>query len=229
MDHILFLVRKMKLGIIHTSSNNAEKILEIAYERYPEIKVINFVDEALWELVVEAKGKMTQRCNEILTEDFKRLEEAGCDGVGLLCSLVKEGMDTVRKNANVPSVVYDDVAVEKAVELSDDGDTIAIIAMKEPPLPIAALACEKAIQKSGKDIKIQQIVVEEAAKCPDPELADQCFIQYLENHQEKYSAYVIPQVPLSRLMPSLRNMETPVFDSMETLLDGLVERVNSNH
>ena len=223
----------MKVGVVHTSSNNAEKLLEIAAEWYPGVKVINITDEALWEMVLAADGVMTERCCEILAEDFKRLEEAGCVSAGLLCSLVKDGIDTVRKSVSIPVAVYDDAAVEKAVRVSGDGDTIAVIAMRNLPLPIAAAACEKEIARSGKKLFVKQIMVEEAAEClketGDEKLADDLFVKYLQENQHQYSAYVIPQVPLSRLMPRLRSMETPVFDSMKTLLDVLAESADISH
>ena len=207
-----------KVGVVHTSSNNAEKLLEIAAERYPDMKVVNIVDEALWELVLDAEGKMTERCKEILAHDFNRLAEAGCEAAGLLCSLVKEGIDDVRKHVSVPVFVYDDEAVKKAVSVSKDGDTIAIIALRKTPLPIAAKSCEKEIQLSRKNIHAEQIVVEGGS--------DDSFVQYLHEHQNLYSAYVVPQVPLSRVMPQLRDLSIPVYDSMEYLLEVLHEAVS---
>ena len=218
----------MKVGVIHTSSNNAEKLTEIAAERYPDMKVINFTDEALWEMVLEAGGVMTARCKEVLAEDFRRLEEAGCESAGLLCSLVKDGMDAVRRSVSIPVAVYDDAAVRKAVEVSRDGDTVAIIAMKRTPLPIAAAACEREIAQSGKRVRVEQVVVEDATEClrqtGDEEAADACFIRHLVEHQAGYSAYVIPQVPLSRLLPGFGGVNIPVYDSMGTLLDVLWEK-----
>ena len=218
----------MKIGVVHTSSNNAEKLLEIAAERYPGMKIVNFTDEALWEMVLQAGGVMTERCCEILAEDFERLQEAGCTSAGLLCSLVKDGMDTVRNRVSIPTEVYDDAAARKAVLGSKDGDTIAVIAMKQTPLPIAAAACEKEIALAGKKIRVEQIVVEEAAEClragGNENSADQCFMDYLREHQDRYSAYIIPQVPLSGLLPELQGLRIPVYDSMTVLLDALAER-----
>ncbi|MCD8075092.1 MAG: hypothetical protein LUF27_08655 [Lachnospiraceae bacterium] len=217
-----------KVGVVHTSSNNAEKLLEIAAYRYPDVKVINFTDEALWEHVLDAKGQMTDRCHEILAQDFNRLAEAGCEAVGLLCSLVKGGIETVRPQVPVPVIVYDDAAVERAIEVTPDGGRIAVIAMKKTPLPLAADAAGSAAKRAGKTIWVDQIVVESAAEClretKNQALADEYFIRYLREHQDSYSAYVVPQVPLSRIMPMVRDMKTPVFDSMESLLDGLVNR-----
>lgn len=53
-------------------------------------------------------------------------------------------------------------------------------------------------------------------------MADVYFERYLREHQDEYSAYVIPQVPLTRIMPKIRDMKTPVFDSMEPFVDKLM-------
>ena len=216
----------MKIGVVHTSSNNAEPLLRRCAYLYPDVKLVNFTDEALWELVLAADGRMTDRCHELLAEDFNRLAEAGCESVGLLCSLVKEGIDQIRPLVPVPVIVYDDAAAFRAVEACPDGGTIAVIAMKYTPLPLAADAAEKAAARAGKNVRIEQIVVKAAAEAlretGDERLADTYFERYLREHQDKYSAYLIPQVPLSRLMPRLRDMRVPVFDSMEPLLDRLI-------
>lgn len=63
---------------------------------------------------------------------------------------------------------------------------------------------------------------EKLAEIGNTDLADRYFERYLRQHQKEYDAYVIPQVPLTRLMPRLRDMEAPVFDSIEPFIDKLV-------
>ena len=220
----------MKIGVVHTSSNNAEPLLRRCAYLYPEVRLINFTDEALWEHVVAANGRMTDRCHAILAEDFNRLAEAGCKSVGLLCSLVKEGIDEIRPLVPVPIIVYDDAAAFRAVEACPDGGTVAVIAMKKTPLPLAADAVNKAAARAGKTVRVEQIVVEAAAEAlretGDEALADVYFERYLRAHQDRYAAYLIPQVPLSRIMPRIRDLRTPVFDSMEPLLDRLIRHAS---
>lgn len=55
------------------------------------------------------------------------------------------------------------------------------------------------------------------------DLADQYFERWLRANQHKYGAYILPQVPLTRLKPRLRDMGTPVFDSMEPFVDELAK------
>ena len=216
----------MKIGVVHTSSNNAELLLKRCAYFYPDVQLVNFTDEALWEHVVAANGRMTDHCHELLAEDFKRLAEAGCESVGLLCSLVKGGIDEIRPYIPVPVIVYDDAAAYRAVEVCPEGGTIAVIAMKNMPLPLAADAVNKAAARAGKNVCVKQIVVKAAAEAlretGSEEIADAYFERYLREHQDEYAAYVVPQVPLSRIMPRVRDMRTPVFDSMEPLLDRLI-------
>ena len=220
----------MKIGVVHTSSNNAEPLSERCSYLYPDVRLVIFTDEALWEHVLAADGRMTDRCHEILAEDFNRLAEAGCEAVGLLCSLVKEGIDEIRPLVPVPIIVYDDAAAFRAVEVCPDGGRIAVIAMKRTPLPLAADAVRKAAARAGKTVAIEEIVAEAAAgalaETGSETAADEYFIRYLREHQDDYAAFVVPQVPLSRIMPYIRDMRTPVFDSMEPMLDRLINHAS---
>lgn len=102
-----------------------------------------------------------------------------------------------------------------------------MIAMKETPLAPGRLAVEQAARQAGKGVVIDTICVEAAANClketGDTDLADQYFRRWLRRHQGEYSAFVIPQVPLTRIMPHIRDLETPVFDSMEPFLAELAK------
>lgn len=44
---------------------------------------------------------------------------------------------------------------------------------------------------------------EKLAETGNTDLADRYFERYLRQHQKEYDAYVIPQVPLTRLMPRI--------------------------
>ena len=103
----------------------------------------------------------------------------------------------------------------------------AVVAMKETPLAPSRLAVEQAAREAGKKIEIETICVESAANClketGDTALADQYFERYLRLHQKEYHAFVIPQVPLTRIMPRIRDLDTPVFDSMEPFMEELAQ------
>ena len=103
----------------------------------------------------------------------------------------------------------------------------AVVAMKETPLAPSRLAVEQAAREAGKKIEIETICVESAANClketGDTALADQYFERYLRLHQKEYHAFVIPQVPLTRIMPRIRDLDTPVFDSMEPFMEELAK------
>ena len=217
----------MKIGVVHTSSNNAMPLLELARETHPDVKLINFVDEALWEHVLASGGTMTKKCRDILAADFNRLADAGCDAAGLLCSLVKEGIDDVRVQVPIPIIIYDDAAAERAVAVTPDGGRIAVAAMKQTPLPLGAQAVQQASKRAQKTILVDQICVTPQAYSSPAACGgfteDDVFIAWLKTHQDAYSAFVIPQVPLSRIMPRIRDMTTPMFDSMGPFLDRLTK------
>ena len=215
----------MKIGILQTAPNNCAKLDELV-RRYPGARLINYVDECVWEHVEAAGGRVTDKCHEILAADFNKLIEAGCDRLGLLCSLVKPGIEAVRRQVPLPIIVYDDVQAERAVDVVPEGGKIAVIAAKTTPLEPGRTAVEEAAERAGKSVQIETICVESARNClaetGRTDLADVYFERYLREHQGEYHAFVIPQVPLTRLMPALRDLKIPAFDSMEPFVDKLV-------
>ncbi len=215
----------IKIGILQTAANNCAKLDELVC-KYPDARIIHYVDECVWEHVEAAGGMVTEKCHNILAADFNKMIEAGCDRLGLLCNLVKPGIEKVRKQVPLPIVVYDDVQAEYAVTVTPDGGKIGVIAMRETPLEPSKRAVEDAARRAGKKIHIEKICVESARSClretGDIQLADAYFERCLREHQAEYHAFVIPQIPLTRLMPKIRDMKTPVFDSMEPFLEQLV-------
>lgn len=216
----------MKIGILQTAPNNCAKLDELV-RKYPGVRIIHYVDECIWEHVEAAGGTVTEKCHNILAADFNKMIDAGCDRLGLLCNLVKPGIENVRRQVPLPIIVYDDVQAECAAAVTPDGGRIGVIAMRETPLDPSRRAVEDAARRAGKEIAIEKICVESAQNClretGDTDLADAYFERYLREHQAEYHAFVIPQVPMTRIMPKIRDMKTPVFDSMEPFLQRLVE------
>lgn len=216
----------MTIGILQTAPNNCEALDRLA-RLYPGVQVVHYVDECVWEHVLAAGGQVTDKCHQILADDFNKMLDAGCDRLGLLCSLVKPGIEKVRAKVPAPILVYDDVQTRRAVAAAPEGGRIAVIAMKEMPLAPGKLAVEQAAREAGKQVTVDTVCVESAANClketGDIALADQYFERWLRQRQGDYHAFVIPQVPLTRIMPRIRDLQTPVFDSMEPFMEELAK------
>ena len=214
----------MKIGIVQTAPNNCAALDRLA-QKYSDVKIIHFVDGCL-EICVEEGLAGTEKCHSILIRDFKALEDAGCDRLGLLCSLVKPGIEKVRPFVSAPIICYDDVQAEKAVEVTPNGGRIAVIAMNTASLAPSEKAVHEAAARAGKKAEVTTICVEAAREClaetGRADIADQYFERYLREHQDAYHAFVIPQIPMTRIMPKIRDLRTPVFDSIEPFLDRLI-------
>ena len=170
---------------------------------------------------------VNDKVNDILAADFNKLIDAGCGSIGLLCNQIKGGVEKVQESVAPPILVYDDVLARRAVAVTPEGGKIAVAAMNTAALGPTKLAVEFAARQAGKNIEVEPICVETAKNClaetGSTELADQDFERWLRANQQKYSAFVLPQVPLTRLMSRLRDMETPVFDSMKPFVDELAK------
>jgi len=111
--------------------------------------------------------------------------------------------------------------------VTPDGGKIAVATMNTAAPGPAKLAVEAAAKRAGKSVEVETVFWEKAKNCLEEtgsaEVADQYAERWLRANQEKYSAFILPQVPLTRMMPRLRDMATPVFDSMEPFVDELAE------
>lgn len=216
----------MKIGIIQTAPNNCAALDKIA-ARYPGLEIVHYVDGCLWEHYEAAGNVVNDKVNEILAGGFNKLIDAGCGSIGLLCNQIKSGIEKVQKSVALPILVYDDVLARRAVAATPNGGRIAVAAMNTAALGPTKLAVKSAAQQAEKNIEVETICVEAAKSCLEEtgstELADQYFERWLRENQQKYSSFVLPQVPLTRLMPRLRDMETPVFDSMKPFVDELAK------
>ena len=61
----------MKIGILQTAPNNCEA-LDRLFARYPQVQVVHYVDECVWEYVLAAGGVVTSQCHDILAGDFNK-------------------------------------------------------------------------------------------------------------------------------------------------------------
>lgn len=214
----------MKIGILQTAPNNCDALDRCA-RKYPGVRIIHFVDECL-ELCVEEGMAGTKKTHVILARDFNALAEAGCDRLGLLCSLVKPGIEKVRPLVSKPILCYDDVQAERAVAAVSDGGKIAVIAMNITSLAPSQKAVYEAAERAGKNVEAVTICVESGRNClaetGSTDMADAYFERYLREHQDEYHAFVIPQIPLSRIMSKIRDLRRPIFYSIEPFIDRLV-------
>lgn len=217
----------MKIGIVQTAPNNCAALDKIA-AKYPGVEIVHYVDGCVWEHFEGAGNTVNDKVNEILVGDFNKLIDAGCERLGLLCNQIKSGIAVVQERVARPILVYDDVLAQRAVAVTPDGGKICIAAMNTAAPGPAKLAVEAAAQKAGKRVEAETILLEAAQNClketGSTELADQYVERWLRSNQHKYSAIILPQVPLTRLMPRLRDMDTPVFDSMEPFVDQLAKQ-----
>lgn len=217
----------MKIGIIQTAPNNCAALDKIA-ARYSDLEIVHYVDGCVWEHFAENGEQVNDKVHEILVADFNKLIEAGCERLGLLCNQIKPGIEKVQEKVSLPIRVYDDVLAERAVAVTPDGGKIAVAAMNTAAPGPAKLAVEAAAKRAGKKIEVETVVWEAAKKClgetGNIEWADQYAERWLRENQGKYSAFILPQVPLTRMMPKLRDMQTPVFDSIEPFIDELAKQ-----
>ncbi len=99
------------------------------------------------------------------------------------------------------------------------------MAIKETPLEPSRQAVLAAARQAGKEVSVCKLCIEAAQHCLEEtertDWADAYVERFLRKHAGEYHAFVIPQVPLTRLMPRLRDLPTPVFDSMEPFVEAL--------
>lgn len=120
----------MKIGILQTAPNNCDALDRIA-ARYPGVEIVHYVDGCVWEHFIAAGNTVTQKCHDIMAADFNKMIDAGCERLGLLCNLIKPGIERVQAEVALPIIVYDDVLARRAVAATPDGGKIAVVAMHQ--------------------------------------------------------------------------------------------------
>lgn len=136
--------------------------------------------------------------------DFNKLIEAGCESLGLLCNQIKSGIAQVQEQVERPIFVYGNVLAKRAVAVTADGGIICVAAMNTAPLGPTRLAAEAAARQAGKRIEVETVCVEAAKNC----LAETGSTDLADQYMERW----------------LRDMDTPVFDSMEPFVDELAKQ-----
>ena len=198
----------MKIGILQTAPNNCAFLNSLC--RKSGVQLVNFVDEAVWEVVLNSGGQVTERVHDILAEDFMRLIEAGCDSIGLLCSLVKPGIEKVREKVPMPIIRNDFIlascqptvtcSVGYVTGGSERRSSSAIAKDTLPTLPQymsrATMSAEKLVSSLVIPVDMPTVPIAEKVSMSTSERGSDCVPQRTSAPQSARMRFVLTIMPV---------------------------------
>lgn len=217
----------IKIGLIHTTMNSMQPILEAFHEHAPAVKVLNFLDEGLIEDL--------NKHNTITHEMIRRLiglldaaEKSGVDGILLACSAFSPYVDDIKKLFAVPVLSADIAMLEQAVQMAD---RIGLIATVEAAGPITAQLLENIAIQQKKAIHVNTAVITEAfAALQSGNLArhNQLIQQKIVELASHCNVVVLAQMSMTRALKNFSQPAIPVLTSPEISVKAMLALVQKN-
>ena len=204
----------MILGIIHTTPVTIGPLKILAEEFIPGIRVINTLDDSLLPDVI-SHGGLTPSVVRRIAELALVLQEAGATIVLDACSSIGEAVDKVRPLLEVPILRIDLPMAEAATQVS--GRIAVLATVKSTMDPTVRLLEKRAELLEKEDIIIEPRLVDgafDALGAGDGELHDRLIIGELKDvYGQPYSAIVLAQASMARIVDSLPPPPVPVYSS----------------
>ena len=204
------------LALIHTSMVfiNVETMMQdIFKEVMPDVRLINFVDDAMLADVIKT-GQISPEVTRRMCALVESAETAGADAVFSLCSSLGPTIDTARKLVSIPVIKIDDAMTEKAAREASQIGVMATVPTTLPPT--VNLVKEKASQLD-KQVEIREALVKgafEKLMAGNKEGHDSMVSATAKELSSQVEIIVLAQASMTRLAPRLQQ-ETglPVLSS----------------
>ena len=202
-----------KVVVVHTSTVSVDGIKELFDEIIPEATVHNIIDDSLLAEVME-NNDITPAVQNRLTNYFKMAESIGADVILSQCSSVGKATENASNSIKIPVVKIDQAMMRKAVEM---GSKIALVATVPSTLKPSSDLLYKCAEETGKKIELEQVLVDGALKVlietGDKEKHNAMVLDKIQSIDGKFDVIVLAQGSMTRLIPFLENIKTPILTS----------------
>ncbi len=194
------------LALVHTSMVfiNVETMMQdIFKEVMPDVRLINFVDDAMLADVMET-GQISPDVTRRMCALVESAETAGADAVFSLCSSLGPTIDTARNLVSIPVIKIDDAMTEKAAREASRVGVMATVPTTLPPT--VRLIEEKALQLD-KAVEIKEALVKgafEKLMAGHKEEHDTMVSATAQKLAQEMELIVLAQASMTRLAPRLQ-------------------------
>ncbi len=217
----------IKIGLIHTTINSMQPIIESCREYAPEITVLNFLDEGLMEQI-NKHGGITPEMIRQLINLIDKAEKSNVDGILLACSAFSPYVADIKKLFAVPVLSADISMLEQAVEMAG---RIGIIATVGAAGPTTTCLLKEIAEGRNKKVEIHTAVITEAftaLKNGDTARHDKLIQTKIFELSADCDVIVLAQMSMTRALKNLRQISKPVLTSPEISVKAILAQVAQN-
>jgi glutamate racemase len=196
------MMKKKKLGLIHTSATLVPVFAALCKEKLPEVDVFNIVDDSLVRGIREA-GRITTTIEMRVAGYLTSAAYAGADYIMVTCSSIGPAVEAGAKGIPTPVLRVDLPMADKAVAA---GQRIGVIATLATTLEPTAALIERRAVLTGKKIELIPKLVEgafEALMAGDGSTHDAKVAAALKELSQHVDVIVLAQASMARVVDSL--------------------------
>ena len=208
-------MKKKKVVIIHTSLVSFDYLKRLFEQIIPEADVYNIVDDRLLAEVME-NSAVTNSIIQRMKNHINSAENLGADAILSQCSSMGPAVDILSKSVRTPILKIDLAMAEKAVAI---GKKIAVVATVASTVKPSCRLIKESAKRTGKDVEISEELVDGALDvllyqgCEEKH--NEMVLQKIRFLEGKYDVIVLAQGSMTRLLPLLKNIKTPILTSPE--------------
>ena len=210
----------MKIGVIHATSVAVNPLMKYFEKLYPDIEILNFVDEALLEYAGQ-DGNVSPKGLRRFGNIVSLAAEAEVDGILIACSVYCQFESIFKQFSEIPLVAIDGPMIHTVLK---KGGRIGVLATTPAALPVMK---KQIISSGGKNVDIQGVVVKHAMeklKNGDESAHDRLIIDEIDNLLTECDSVVLCQLSMARVEDSLSTETTDkVFSSPRLGIEHLVK------
>lgn len=215
----------MRIGVIHATINAVEPIMETAKRKYPDMKLLNFVNENLLDHANQVGGCDVFGMGQFL-QLFGLAVQSELDGILIACSLYTDRAKQLQEACGIPVIGIDAPMIETCVQ---DGKKIGIIATTAASGPSAGEKIQRIAEKIGKKVTIAQEIVTEAMtslKRGDVKTHNLLVAEAAGRLKEQgCDLAILAQITMACAAPEAEKKGIPILVSPDTGLERIYEAV----
>jgi aspartate/glutamate racemase len=195
---------KKKLALIHTVNWYDKSVIEPFAkrwaEKYPEVEIINIMDDSLLTESVRNEGATPQVFRRMLFY-FMAAEAAGADVIMSTCTSMGAATRQFRSIINVPVFNIDEPMASEAIK---SGTKLGIFATVPTSVPATKFLLESEARRQGKEITIETVLNPKAFEHllkGETSIHDQIVLEEIGKLAKNVEAVVLGQISLSKVKP----------------------------
>lgn len=221
-------MKKITLGLIHTSATMVPIFKELCRAKLPEIETFDLVDDSLIRDVIRA-GKLTESIAQRVAMMIFQAEKAGADQVLVTCSSIGRAVETASHLCSVPVLRVDLPLADRAVQM---GKTIGVIATLRTTMDPTTDLIDRRAEVAGKSIRVVPRLCEGAFETlmnGDPEGHDQMVAEALRELADEVDVVLLAQASMARVVAGFKpgEIRVPVLGSPPIAIEYLANELNN--